>query len=517
MRYEGFIALCLVLLLSGGCTTLSTRAIKPPDSQGIAIESVIAAPPAQSRDVDLSAEPYIEPGMLTEPDIPMPTDGSAPNLVRALDGVILREQRLTSGPENSRETHVAVNPRLPSHAVAAAMGNATHLGLTTAATFDGGVTWQIGSIAPPADSTYIADPMLGIDDGGVAYAALLPVLVPQGGGVQTLGVEIYRSLDGGVVWTFMTRITSGVGIDDKVALVVDTHEASPFFGNIYVAWKVPPGPMFFSRSSDQGENWTSPSVIPAGGVAGLDLATLASGRLLLSYNQGFVNPMTSKNIQVAISDDMGDNWTVQHIALTRAAFSVQPAGVCQPPGAHVQTSLAAPTASSDSNSLWVTWTDYLETVSGSCNTACDSSNTCRSGIYLSKSVDGGDTWESPNRVPGLTATAGDQYFGWSRQEPQSGELQVAFKDTSSDPNRVQAEVILRRSADGSNWADPETISQAPSAPASLSTFQGDYMGFASGPGRTYFAWPDYRFRSVGDLFVAARVVDLIFSDALEAQ
>ncbi|MCB1571188.1 MAG: exo-alpha-sialidase [Xanthomonadales bacterium] len=432
-------------------------------------------------------------------------------------GALVTEQMLTSGPHNARETSMAVQGNNPLHAVAAIMGDASNKGIDTAATFDGGLNWTLGNIPQAAGAVFEADPMLAIDAQGIAYLAHIPV---DSFTNTNLGIDVHRSLDGGLTWTPMVRLTNDAvprdARDDKVAIAVDDHPGSPYFGNVYVAWKLPPGPMFFARSSNQGLSWTGPITIPSLGVAGLDLATAEDGTVLLSFNQGFADGVTRLNIQVQRSTDQGDSWQAPaQIALNRSAFNIQPAGACNAPGAHVQTSLGLRLAAHPlGRSMWVSWNDYLPGVPFNCSKVCSAANTCRSGVYISHSDDLGLTWSTPERVPGLDAVAGDQFFSWADVDAQTGELLVAFKDTARDPNRMLADVVLRRSADGSVWQAPVTLSGA--ASTTTSTFQGDYVGMAAAGGHAYMAWPDYRNRPLGDFYVASANFDAIFQDGFDA-
>ena len=434
----------------------------------------------------------------------------------ALPNIAVTEHRLTSGPHNACETTMAIQGNNPSHAVAAILGNASNKGIDTAATFDGGTSWSLGNIPQAAGAVFEADPMLAIDALGIAYLAHIPV---DSFTNTNLGIDVHRSLDGGLTWAPMVRLTNNVvprdARDDKVAIAVDDHPASPFFGNVYVAWKLPPGPMFFARSSDQGLSWTGPIAIPSLGVAGLDLATAEDGSVFLSFNQGFANGTTRLNIQVQRSIDQGDNWQAPaQVALNRSAFNIRPAGTCNAPGAHVQTSLGLrPAGHVLGAAMWVSWNDYLPGVPANCSSVCSAANTCRSGVYLSRSDDLGLTWTAPERVPGLDAVAGDQFFSWADVDAQTGDLLVAFKDTGNDPNRLLADVVLRRSTNGIDWQAPVTLSGA--ASTTTSTFQGDYVGMAAAGARAYMAWPDYRNRPLGDFYVATVEFDVIFRNGFD--
>lgn len=93
-----------------------------------------------------------------------------------------------------------------------------------------------------------------------------------------------------------------------MAIAVDDHPASLYFGVVYVAWKLPPGPMFFARSGNRSLSRIGPISIPSPDAAFLDLTTAGDGMILLSFNLALTAGMTRPDIPVQRSTDQGDSW-----------------------------------------------------------------------------------------------------------------------------------------------------------------------------------------------------------------
>jgi len=169
----------------------------------------------------------------------------------AQDGLDVGLDRNASNwPGTQAEVSIAVDPSDPAIVLAATM-NVPDGRLLAMSSRDFGVTWTRAPVPKGDGSTIDNDPMVAFDTQGAAYLARIPA------GPSGTSVDVVRSPDGGRTWEPAVRISSS-GMDDKVALAVDDTPDSPWRDLVYVAWKLPRGGVFVSRSLDHGTTFTAP-------------------------------------------------------------------------------------------------------------------------------------------------------------------------------------------------------------------------------------------------------------------
>jgi hypothetical protein len=153
---------------------------------------------------------------------------------------------------------------------------------------DGGKTWG-GGLAPsgftipgvgaPTQRQYWqagGDTAVGWDASGTAYLQCqvfnrgLPVA--QDPDVSS-GVLVFRSDNGGASWNFTGRPVilspstpaSGVALEDKPYMAVDSGRTSPFSGRVYVSWTEfrtdGTAPILLAYSSDHGQTFSKPVLV----------------------------------------------------------------------------------------------------------------------------------------------------------------------------------------------------------------------------------------------------------------
>ena len=184
--------------------------------------------------------------------------------------------QVTSGtPKQARsESIIAVNPRDRNNLIAASKKfsnpNTYRFTIGVRVSFDGGESWQdatlptlpewgnmvgIGTFDAPAGMT---DPAVVFDDFGNAFLVGEPIGYFPGfespKDIQTIGMFIYKSTDGGLHWSVPTPLHVGDLDDDKSWIACDNNSASPHYGNIYIAWGAS-SPLRFARSTDHGQSW----------------------------------------------------------------------------------------------------------------------------------------------------------------------------------------------------------------------------------------------------------------------
>ena len=116
---------------------------------------------------------------------------------------------------------------------------------------DGGQTWinQIFPLSPT--SPFSSDPVVSFSDDGQCYVTALPY---GGGGGD--GVQVARSLDGGITFSPGVHLPGTNGNSDKEWTWVDNNPSSPFYHRIYTAWmNFSPG-FRVDYSTDRGLTWT---------------------------------------------------------------------------------------------------------------------------------------------------------------------------------------------------------------------------------------------------------------------
>src|SRR5579872_1693753 len=183
--------------------------------------------------------------------------------------------QVTSGrPKEARsESAVAVNP-IDSKNIIAISKKFSHpetYRFTTGlrVSFDGGWTWQDAVVptlpewgdmvgGPGIDpSAGITDPNMAFDGFGNAFMIVEPIkYVPNTSpvGIDTIGMFVSKSTDGGLHWSTPTPLHVGDTTDDKSWITCDNSPASPYYGRVYATWGAG-SPLRFARSTDHGATW----------------------------------------------------------------------------------------------------------------------------------------------------------------------------------------------------------------------------------------------------------------------
>ncbi len=422
----------------------------------------------------------------------LPQINDSEPVVRMLENKLIVEHNLSGGFNNRQaEVSVAVNRNDPANAVAAMMNTSagsTNGNLLVATTKDAGDTWLTQIISSAASGPLTADPMLAFDGEGRVFLVYLPVV----NGNTPLSVDLQRSLDGGITWEAPVRLSSARGQDDKVAIAADDQPDSPYFGNVYVAWKWPGGPVWISRSTDHGQTFSAPLQIDGRGVSGLDLTVAKDGTVIVAYNAGSL-PESSRGIYTQRSVNGGQTFEFSRKAgATNTRFEVFPIAHCNNPGAFINASIDADRSNhEDTQNVFLTWVDYE---SSQCVTPCSSD--CPTRVYYSVSNDLGLNWSAVQTLP---FAGGSQFFQWSDIDQATGDWHVAYKDTSADPAQRSTRTLMVQSSDhGESWSVPIEMS---SGSGVANGWPGHYQGMAAQAGTVYAGWSDYRSNNRGDFYV----------------
>ncbi|MGH7730473.1 MAG: sialidase family protein [Candidatus Eiseniibacteriota bacterium] len=383
------------------------------------------------------------------------------------------------------EPHVAVDPRNPSHLVAAAIvasaaaNRANDLYCAAFASFDGGRSWTSSAFAPREG----VDPWVAIGRDGLAFAVMIGF---RGDSAERrFGAFLFRSEDGGRAWA--PEPTFFAGGHDHPAVAVDAT-GGRFDGRVYVISgrsRRLDGksrfPVFVARSTDQGRTFHEPvQIVPNNLNLNSDNGVvLSDGTLALTYTEfqrnvdGFARGgvLERKHTWVVTSADGGDSFSV-------------PLFVSESCGPGFKTLAVDTSAGRFRNRLYLVCT-----------------KPGGNGIYLHSSGDGGERWSNPVRVD----RPGDEND--LRRTPglavnRDGVVGIAWYDRRDDPDRRCQHLYFTASLDGGATFLPEVrVTDVPSCPSTPRNgaaaerwpMGSDYGAVAAGPdGLFHVLWADSR-------------------------
>jgi len=321
-----------------------------------------------------------------------------------------------------------------------------------------------------------ADPHVAIGPDGIAYTCSLTA---ESTGTTPLLVN--TSADGGLSWS------NPVTVDDKPIVdgpfvTADPHRPA----TAYLTWTRVPAVLPFSRTTDGGVTWTSPTIIPITPESGesqfgTQIHVLPDGTLvhislqeridLTRCGAGCVGGPT--DVRLVRSADQGDHWSDPPILVT----TVDPNTLKDPDsGTVIGHGISFPiprVAVGADGTLYVVWHLIKSTTS--------------SQIQFVKSVDGGLTWTAPAPVADETTQA----FLPTVAVSPAGTIGVTYFDFRNDvlgDEELTTDLWFRHSHDGgATWSEthvagPFDLRLAPS-PGAFPL--GDYFGLAP-MGRTGF-------------------------------
>jgi len=360
--------------------------------------------------------------------------------------------------------------------------------LATAYSTDGGLSWHDSAALAMPGFTLLTDPALAWDDAGNVFLVGLSGNTPPT--FNTIGIEIYKSTDGGQTWSPPNRIHTSAG-DDKQWAAGDGNPASPFHGRVYAVWD-DGSDMRFARTKDHGATWvgTGAGVTPAGTVLVNDsfspeINVAANGDIYIVWISG-------SQIKMIVSTDGGDSFH----AVASPATGVTTLGGSLPaphgwpvfPGGIFRV-LTIPTACVSGQTVAVAWADFRQGVSR---------------IYYARSTNGGASWTTgASGQPLLTGalSANLHHFHPQIVADPYGAIGCAFYEFGPKPTTPLIDVILAQSFDDGVSFKHFTVTDQPWDPTvdapwshgdSNVTFIGDYFGLDASTKGFYPLWTDTR-------------------------
>jgi hypothetical protein len=347
-----------------------------------------------------------------------------------------------------------------------------------ATSFDGGASWQSGTLPATTHYTLPPGPYDSISDPSAAYDArhatwivsALPVFFNSN---AVPGVVVSTSQDG-LTWSSPIGVTAAnETTNDKNWIACDNHTASPFYGRCYVEWDsfAGNGTIFMSTSSDGGHTWSTPASPPStiGGIGGQPVVQ-PDGTVIVPIDDIFAQSVLSFQ-----SRDGGTTWsapiTVSTIADHTSAGNIR--------------SLPLISAAADAaGNVYVVWQD------------CRFRTNCSANDLVIATSANGTTWSTPARIPidPLTSTV-DHFIPGLGIDPTTtgggahlGLTYYSYADTACTASTCLLSANFIASLDGgATWGAAKTLA----GPMNLSwlaqtldgAMVGDYMATAFASGR----------------------------------
>jgi hypothetical protein len=301
------------------------------------------------------------------------------------------------------------------------------------------------------------------------------------------GVYSHYTTNFGETWSTANTITSQQ-TDDKGTTAIDDNISSPFYGRIYTALVklISPYPVFLSFSDNQAESWSTPTAInvtPPARSIGPDIEINEIGKIFLSWAAITVSPPFFEDyVSFGTSSNGGISWNISNnIFDANGIFGTLP----EKGGIRVN---GLPRLALDkTNGIRHGWL-YIVTTDKNISPAGSDPD-----IILHRSSDSGQSWSDGIRVNQDALNNGKiQYFP-AIDVDVNGVVNIIYYDdrnTSSD----SSEIILSKSTDGGNTWNEQIISDHRFKPkpalGGSSNYQGDYISLLANGNKLYAYWMD---------------------------
>jgi hypothetical protein len=389
------------------------------------------------------------------------------------------------------------DPTKPYHAVAVWFQDLAD-GIVSAATFDGGATWQeavVPGLTLCSGGTYptAADPWLSFAPNGDVYVVSIENHFPEHN--HGNAIRVNKSSDGGRTWgapvTLMEDLSSGFNFD-KPSITADPGNVN----YVYAIWnrsdqgqRFSRSQTFFTRTTDGGRTWEPARAIYTpgndNGSLGDQIVVRPDGTLLDFFAEQLQHG-TREDFRLSVlrSTDRGVTWSAPIQAAGMLGNVVFDAETGQLVNTDAEPPPLFDVAQDPTNgNLYAVWEDARF------------SGGAHNGVAFSMSTDGGSTWSAPvpiNKTPTdiasgnqnaflpsiavtVDGTVGVTYYDFRNNTPASGLLTdywFIHADPATDltnPANWGQELRLTNTS-----FDMET---APLGPHGL--FVGDYEGLAA--------------------------------------
>jgi len=360
-----------------------------------------------------------------------------------------------SNSGNPIEPSIMMDPKNPNILVA---GSNLHYYYTSN---DGGLTWNTQSLS----SSYgvWGDPVIDVDTLGNFYFTHLSN-PPSGNWIDRIVCQ--KSTDNGNTWSDGTYIgLNGTKAQDKQWTVVDRTN-----NYIYMTWtefdhygsnnSSDSSRILFSKSIDQGNTWSSPIKINNVNGDCVDSDNTVEGAIPAVGPNGeiYVSWAGPNGIVFNRSLDQGDTWLSQEININSmpGGWDFDVPGLDRANGLPITKCDLS--GGVNNGTIYINWCDQRNGIDNT-------------DVWLSKSIDGGNTWSSPVKVNDDNSNK-HQFFTWMDIDQTNGNLYFIFYDRRAYSDN-KTDVYMAISSDGGNTFTNVKISETPFTPQAAFFF-GDY-------------------------------------------
>ena len=380
-------------------------------------------------------------------------------------------------------------------------------GIGGAFSSDGGVSWTEVTLpfsaCAPGGLPYerASDPWVSFGPDGTAYASALSF----DGSTNRNAVSAAVSPDGGATWTNAQTIVAYPNAQfftDKNATTADPTRA----GVAYTVWDtlISPtdnprdnihaaayaGPAYFSKTTDFGKSWSTPTVIVNPGnrhqtIGNIIVVDPGTGTLfdftdlIISPNTPFRGARSNELAAFVKSTDGGDTWSAPQVIAPFNSLGVIDPNTGQ--ALRVGDGLEEVAIDPASGNLYVVWessTNYLKNVK-------QSAASWDNEILMAASKNSGATWTTPTVVHKLSN--GMPTFTPTVAVDSNGTVAVTYYDnrslSPSNTTTLPTDYWVSESTDaGATFGNEQHIAgpfDQLSAPVAGGFFLGDYEGLQS--------------------------------------
>ncbi len=379
--------------------------------------------------------------------------------------------RLTPvGTSGISEPSICMNPKNTDQIIAGSNLNKYYV------SEDGGFNWTIHTLQSPEYGVW-GDPCIIVDTAGDFYYFHL-ANPPVGSWIDRIVCQKFdfeeQTWDNGT-YTGL----DGTKAQDKEWAVVDSAT-----NTIYVTWTQfdqygtsdinKYSNIHFSKSVDGGETWTDALRINKVSGNCVDSDSTVEGAVPAVGPEGQVYVAWSgpEGIVFDRSLDSGETWLDDDIFINSqpGGWDMDIPGISRANGLPI-------TCCDISNSeyrgtIYVNWADQRY---GEEDT----------DIWISKSIDGGNTWSEALRVNDDPAGK-QQFFTWMTIDQANGDIYIVFYDRRNYEG-LNTDVFIAKSTDGGETFENFCISESPFLPYST-VFFGDYTNITAHNGRVRPIW-----------------------------
>jgi hypothetical protein len=351
-------------------------------------------------------------------------------------------------------------------------------------TINQGVNWA-GNVNPFTAS--YSDPATEISNDNHHYIGYIDDF-----GNQTVAVSINE----GATWQSYLIAPGG----DKNHLKVDKSLTGNYINHVYAAWVDFGGlndkRIAFAKSSNSGVSWSSPFSISTASAGsdpksfdqGVNLQTGPNGLLYATWAIYDTWPNKNGSDESAIGFASSGNGGQTFNSAIRIVDNIRGIRLTKV-GKGIRTN-SYPTMAVDNSfgpnrgSIYVVWANIG---TPGVNTGNDVD------VYLIKSLNGGVSWTTPQKVNTSTAGQGKKhFFPWITCDQTTGKLHIIYYDDRS-VGSTECETWMSSSFDGgSTWSDYK-ISDVSFTPVPIiGDYFGDYLGVSANDDVIYPVWTDNR-------------------------